>query len=255
MRAGVGAMLGAGGLVVAGAWHAGPAATKIEALRRRTLPAMAGMGRIDHVALTFDDGPDPASTPRFLEVLDGLGWTATFFALGTMVERAPGLLAEMAAAGHEIGLHGWSHRSLLKRTPSSTRDDLRRSFDLVAELTGVPPSWYRPPFGVLSGPAWAQARRLGMTTVLWSAWGRDWRAEASPGSVLADVSAGVLPGGCVLLHDSDCTSAPGAWRAALGALPLLADLFAGQGLDVGPLRDHDHRRRQLRAPVATTARR
>ena len=242
MGAGAGVVLGVGGLAAVGAWHAGPAVTKIEALRRRALPALAGMGRVDHVALTFDDGPDPASTPRFLDALDGLGWKATFFALGMMVERAPGLLAEASAAGHEIGLHGWSHRSLLKRAPGPTRDDLRRSFDKVAEVTGVAPRWYRPPFGLLTGSAWAQASRLGMTSVLWSAWGRDWRAEANPATVVADVAGGVLAGGCVLLHDSDCTSAPGAWRAALGALPGLAELFAERGLEVGSLAQHDHPR-------------
>jgi hypothetical protein len=56
--------------------------------------------------------------------------------------------------------------------------------------------------------------------------------------VAADVLGGLGPGGCVLLHDSDCTSAPGSWQSALGALPILADAFAERGLSVGPLREH-----------------
>ncbi|MGP2438842.1 polysaccharide deacetylase family protein, partial [Streptomyces sp. JW3] len=59
--------------------HIGPAATWLPGPRRRLLPGLAGRGRPGHVALTFDDGPDPASTPRFLDVLDDLGVRATFF--------------------------------------------------------------------------------------------------------------------------------------------------------------------------------
>jgi peptidoglycan/xylan/chitin deacetylase (PgdA/CDA1 family) len=75
--------------------------------------------------------------------------------------------------------------------------------------------------------------------VLWTAWGRDWTARATPGTVARTVARGLRPGGTVLLHDSDCTSAPGAWHAALGALPRLAELVAHRGgLTVGPLADH-----------------
>jgi peptidoglycan-N-acetylglucosamine deacetylase len=74
--------------------------------------------------------------------------------------------------------------------------------------------------------------------VLWSAWGRDWRAEATPGSVVADLDRGILRGGTILLHDSDCTSATSAWRITVAALPLLAEHLDRMGLRVGPLRDH-----------------
>jgi peptidoglycan/xylan/chitin deacetylase (PgdA/CDA1 family) len=77
-----------------------------------------------------------------------------------------------------------------------------------------------------------------MRAVLWTAWGRDWRAEASPASVRADVAAGRLDGGTVLLHDSDCASDPGSWRTTVAALPRLADLFAERGLEVGALSEH-----------------
>jgi hypothetical protein len=74
--------------------------------------------------------------------------------------------------------------------------------------------------------------------VLWTAWGRDWRAEADAESVIADLSPDLCPGATILLHDSDCTSAPGAWRSALGALPLLAEDLERRGLLVGTLADH-----------------
>jgi hypothetical protein len=77
-----------------------------------------------------------------------------------------------------------------------------------------------------------------MSTVLWTTWGRDWRREATPDTVVTDVTRRYLDGGTVLLHDSDCTSYPGSWRSALGALPGLADEFATRGLTVGPVGDH-----------------
>jgi peptidoglycan/xylan/chitin deacetylase (PgdA/CDA1 family) len=90
----------------------------------------------------------------------------------------------------------------------------------------------------LSGGSLAAAHRLGLRTVLWTTWGRDWRAEATPETVVADVVDGLKPGATVLLHDSDCTSAPGSWKATLGALPGLAEVFARRRLVVGPLGDH-----------------
>ena len=74
--------------------------------------------------------------------------------------------------------------------------------------------------------------------MLWSAWGRDWRAEATPASVVADIGRGVVAGGTVLLHDSDCTSATSSWRTTVAALPLLAELLDGLGLRVGTLAGH-----------------
>jgi peptidoglycan-N-acetylglucosamine deacetylase len=218
--------------------HAAPAISGIAPLRARLWPQLAGLGSPGHVALTFDDGPDPSSTPRFLEALDRLGWTATFFMLGRMARRAPSLAAEVAGAGHEIALHGEDHRNLLLRMPAAAVSDLRSGYDAVAEASGREPAWFRPPYGVLSAGAVIGARRIRIRTVLWTSWGRDWRAEATPQTVVADVARGVVAGGTVLLHDSDCTSAAGAWQSALGALPMLAEAFARDGLVVGPLGAH-----------------
>lgn len=81
----------------------GPAATWLPAVRR-LLPGLAGAGAADHVALTFDDGPDPRSTPRFLDELARLGCRATFFVLGEMLERHPALGRRVVADGHEIAV-------------------------------------------------------------------------------------------------------------------------------------------------------
>jgi peptidoglycan/xylan/chitin deacetylase (PgdA/CDA1 family) len=213
----------------------------------RLTPALVGVGRPGHVALTFDDGPDPASTPQFLAALDRLGWHATFFVLGAMVRRAPGLTAEIAAAGHEVAVHGDTHGNMLRRTPRVAADDISRARDTIAGAAGVEPSWFRPPFGILSFSALRAARRAGLATVLWTTWGRDWRREATPETVVSDVTRRYVDGGTVLLHDSDCTSYPGSWRASLGALPRLADEFARRQLTVGPVGEHGLRTRPGRA--------
>jgi peptidoglycan-N-acetylglucosamine deacetylase len=230
-------LAGVGALV-----HAGPGLVGLYPPGMYVVPALHGRGRPGHVALTFDDGPDPASTPAFLAELDRLGWRATFFMLGSMARRAPGLAAEVAAAGHEIAAHGDEHRNMLRRSPWAARDDIRRCRDTLAELTGAQAAFFRPPFGTLAFGALWGARREGLTTVLWTNWGRDWRGGASPHDVVSEILRRDLDGATVLLHDSDCHSERGSWRGALGALALLADVFAERGMTVGPLHDHGLRR-------------
>ena len=222
----------------AGLTYGIPSLTTLRRLRLRWTPALAGLGAPDHVALTFDDGPDPVSTPQFLDVLAELDVRATFFVLGGLLERAPTLAREMAAAGHELAVHGWDHRPMLLRGPRSTHDHLARPRDLVVEITGRAPRFVRPPHGILSAGLLVAARRLDLSPVLWSAWGRDWTAEATPGSVLGTLAPDLCGGATVLLHDCDCTSAPGAWRSALGALPGIAARCDDAGLRLGPLAEH-----------------
>ncbi|MFI6846456.1 polysaccharide deacetylase family protein [Kitasatospora sp. NBC_00085] len=219
--------------------HLSPAAVRLTAVRRTVARRTAGYGTEPrHVALTFDDGPDRRSTPYILDALDGIGARATFFLLGAMLERAPGLGRELVARGHEVAVHGWHHRQQWYPAPGRDLRELRRATEAVTGLCGARPRWYRPPYGVrTAGPALA-AHRLGLRTVLWTAWGRDWTDRATADSVFATARPGLTGGATLLLHDSDCTSAPGSWRATLGALPLIAAHCRSHGLTLGPLRDH-----------------
>ncbi|GAA3835198.1 polysaccharide deacetylase family protein [Streptomyces coacervatus] len=229
---------GAALLPTLAALHGAPVISTFGPLRNRTMPRLAGQGRPDHIALTFDDGPDPLSTPHFLRALEARGIRATFFLLGSMLVRTPGLAQEMAAAGHEIGIHGWHHRALLLRGPRATHDDLARARDLVAQVTGELPRLFRPPYGVMTTSTHLACRRLGLTPVLWTAWGEDWRSRATPRSVHDTVTRDLRGGGTILLHDSDCTSAPGSWCTTLAALPRILDTCAAHDWHTGPLRDH-----------------
>lgn len=215
-----------------------PGATAITPLRSALAPGLAGVGAADHVALTFDDGPDPVSTPQILEVLAQHGVQATFFTLGVMVERTPALAREMLAAGHELAVHGFEHRMLLARPPRSTLRDIARARDLLTGVTGCRPRYYRPPYGVLTAGALRAAAQLDLRPVLWTASGKDWTARATAESVHRRVTRGSLAGGTILLHDADCTSAPGAWRSTLAALPQLLENCRSRGLRVGRLDQH-----------------
>jgi peptidoglycan/xylan/chitin deacetylase (PgdA/CDA1 family) len=155
-----------------------------------------------------------------------------------MAAAAPGLAAEVAAAGHEVAVHGWAHRYTVLRGPRAVAGDLARARDAVADATGAQPRFYRPPYGVLSAGALAAARRLRLTPVLWTCWGREWTAGASPRSVFTTLTQHLAGGATVLLHDSDCTSPPGSAAAALGALPLLLEECAIRGLVAGPVAEH-----------------
>jgi peptidoglycan-N-acetylglucosamine deacetylase len=225
----------AAGLAIA---QAGPGITGFGPVRSVAFRRLAGWGDAGHVAVTFDDGPDPASTPEFLRVLADHGVRATFFMLGSMVARAPGLAAEIAAAGHEVGVHGWDHRYLPARGPTATRSDLTRATKLIADVTGTRPWLFRPPYGVLSGLSLITARDLGLTPLLWGAWGREWDAGANGDVVLRTVLRGLDGGATVLLHDSGCTAPPGSWQAALAAVSPLLDECARRGLQVGTVAEH-----------------
>ncbi|MER5863213.1 polysaccharide deacetylase family protein [Kitasatospora sp. NPDC002040] len=232
------ALLAGAATVAVEAAHLAPAAARLAPVGRRLRPGLAGHGAPGHVALTFDDGPDPASTPRFLDGLEALGVRATFFLLGDMLERAPALGRELTDRGHEVAVHGWHHRRQWRPSPRRDARELRRTVEAVTAACGVRPTWYRPPYGVLTAGLLAAARGAELRPVLWTAWGRDWTDRATAASVYRTLLPDLRGGATVLLHDSDCTSAPGAWRSALGALPQLAERCAQLGLTLGPLRDH-----------------
>lgn len=237
-RFAVATAVGAGAAGIGVAVQGAPLVTFLPPLRP-LWPVLSGYGRADHVALTFDDGPDTASTPAFLDLLRGRGVRATFFLLGSMVARHPDLPRRLVEEGHEIAVHGWDHRNHLRHLPGrATRDQLARTAELLTSATGTRPRWFRPPFGALTTADLAAARAVGLQPVLWTAWGRDWEQRATPESVLRTATKDLWGGGTLLLHDSDCTSAPLSWQATLGALPLLLDWCAERGFAVGPLAEH-----------------
>lgn len=218
--------------------HVGPAATWLPPVRDLLAPGLAGRGRATHIALTFDDGPDPVSTPRFLDALDDLGVKATFFLLGARMARAPELTVETAARGHELAIHGWSHRPQWRPTPTRDIRDLRRAIALAEAASGTRPHWFRPPYGVLTSGLWHAAHTLDLRPILWGAWGRDWIEPGSPDHVYRTLAPRLRGGTTLLLHDTSPNGHGEAWRSTLAALPRIVERCRAEGYEVGPLAEH-----------------
>ncbi|GAC1317336.1 MAG: polysaccharide deacetylase family protein [Acidimicrobiales bacterium] len=180
------------------------------------------------VALTFDDGPDPATTPYLLDRLDALRLKATFFCLGERVVAHPGLVGEILARGHQVASHGFRHEHHFARTPRWVRRDLDAAIGAL-EAAGVEPRWFRPPYGQTTGPTMLEAKRHHVGLVLWSAWGREWD-EPDAAHVARRVIPELRAGAIVLLHDADVDSPPGSARRAAEALGPIAHALAEKGL-------------------------
>jgi peptidoglycan/xylan/chitin deacetylase (PgdA/CDA1 family) len=187
------------------------------------------------VALTFDDGPSPATTPHTLDLLDELGMQATFFVLGELAEAHGDLVAEIRRRGHTVGSHGYRHEHHLLRGPGWIRRDTAAAVAAVA-ATGAPPRWYRPPYGQLTARTVLEARRHDMEVVLWSIWGHEW-SETAAEPVMERLAGGLEPGAIVLLHDTDVSCPPGTAARTHRTLELLAGTLAERHLRAVTLDD------------------
>jgi peptidoglycan/xylan/chitin deacetylase (PgdA/CDA1 family) len=184
----------------------------------------------DGVALTFDDGPHPEGTPPVLEALAIRGARATFFVIGEQVERYPSLAAEVVAAGHRLAVHGYRHRNQMRLLPHQFADDLDRGIDVIGTVYGRRPTLYRPPYGIFTLPGLAAVRRSSLEPLLWSRWGRDWRANTGPEQIAQLASSRARPRDVILLHDADWYSSAGSHRRTAAALPRVLDALEDAGL-------------------------
>jgi peptidoglycan-N-acetylglucosamine deacetylase len=181
------------------------------------------------IALTFDDGPDPLTTPAVLHTLARFGAHATFFVLGEKVRAAPDVLRAIARAGHTIGIHGDRHDRLLSlRSPKHIVAELERARVSVAEIIGHKPRLFRPPVGHVSPRTAVATNQLGLTIVGWSVRGRDGLSSTSVPDVERRVRAGLRPGVIVLLHDA--AERGGREPAGIAALPAILECAARAGL-------------------------
>jgi peptidoglycan/xylan/chitin deacetylase (PgdA/CDA1 family) len=141
--------------------------------------AMIAPRRPGELALTFDDGPNPAWTPQLLDTLDAHDVRATFFLVGRYAQAEPDIVRRIHAAGHLIGNHSWSHPNLALAASARVNEELTRTSQLLEQIIGSPIGYFRPPFGARRPIVLKIARSLGMTSVLWNAITTDWR-EPSP---------------------------------------------------------------------------
>ncbi|GAB6859014.1 polysaccharide deacetylase family protein [Microbacterium xylanilyticum] len=153
------------------------------------------------LALTYDDGPDPASTPGVLDMLERHGAPATFFVLSDHAAQHPEIVRRIVADGHELALHGADHRSLLTMSTAQARRTLREARDVVEQISGRPIRLYRPPYGRHTAAQARMIHRIGMRMVIWSGVADDW-IDAPAATVARKAIARIFPGSILLLHDT-----------------------------------------------------
>ncbi|MEU3453994.1 polysaccharide deacetylase family protein [Micromonospora sp. NPDC006766] len=183
------------------------------------------------VALTFDDGPDPAYTPQVLALLRQYGVKATFCVVGENAESSPDLIQAIVSEGHTLCNHSWSHdENMGKRSPDTIRADLLRTNEAIrAAVPDAAIAYYRQPGGNWTSPIVSIAQDLGMTSLHWGVDPSDWQAPGVT-RIIQRVLSQTEPGSIVLMHD-----AGGDRRGTVTALEyLLPELLSRFQLEALP---------------------
>lgn len=178
------------------------------------------------VALTFDDGPSEA-TPALLEALAREGVPATFFQCGANVERLPHVARAVAEAGHEIGNHSHTHPFFHFRSARFMAAELARAQRAIEDATGTRPRWMRAPYGVRWFGLREAQRETGLTGIMWSVIGYDWKLTAD--AIVQRVSGGLAGGAIVLLHDGRRLESNPPVGATVEAVRRLLPLIRSRG--------------------------
>jgi peptidoglycan/xylan/chitin deacetylase (PgdA/CDA1 family) len=155
------------------------------------------------IALSFDDGPNDAVTPRILDILERQQVKATFFLVGQHVAGREPTVRRMYSDGHEIGNHSWSHADFSKLSPAEVDSQIRLAQAAIAGA-GVPaPRLFRPPYGSVDQVVMSH---VGMTVVRWNIDPEDWKVR-NAAAIHQKVMADARPGGIILMHDTDPATA------------------------------------------------
>ncbi len=190
------------------------------------------LGTITHVhtheplvALTFDDGPHPATTPRFLELLEGHGARGTFFLIGKLAQRYPQLVARIVGGGHALGNHSWDHPSF----PAIPARERRRQIRAWAAAVGAtPPKLFRPPYGDQTLASRLDPLWLGWKVVTWNVTANDWHGDSAE-QIASRVLERLRPGSIVLLHESLFRYEDARYAAREAVLQALAAVLGTAG--------------------------
>lgn len=186
------------------------------------------------VAITFDDGPHPEYTPWVLDILKQFQVKACFFVLGEKAKEYPELLLRIQTEGHEIASHGYRHHISWLAGPRGIKQDVRQASSIITEITGRPPRFYRPPWGLFNLFSLPYYRLYGQQVVLWSFMSWDWNRRSTAGSIARKVLLRTQNGSILVFHDSDDVpwAAPGAPAAMINALPVILTELKQRGLQV-----------------------
>jgi len=218
------AAIAAAGGALAGGWGAIAPSSQLFG------PTIRYTGNPKTIALTFDDGPNPAITPGLLDLLDRYNVRATFFLIGRFVRACPQLAAEIAARGHLLANHTENHPRLTFCSPARILDELARCREAIQSAAGREVTWMRPPFG-FRGPQLNRAvRRAGIAgVVMWSLWLWDWYPQ--PAERVIRRLRRARGGDIVLLHDGDYHRLGGDRRHSVAALEHWLPRWKDAGLE------------------------
>ncbi|HHW56946.1 MAG TPA: polysaccharide deacetylase family protein [Clostridia bacterium] len=172
------------------------------------------------VALTFDDGPVPEYTERYVDILKSMDVKATFFVIGKNAERHPELLKYIVENGNEIGLHSYSHFNMKKMKPEQMVDELYKTQKILVEATGIKPTLFRPPYGAFNRTLLEISDALGLNVTLWNVDPDDWRSPAVE-SVVNRVISHTKNGSVILMHEGKINT--------LAALPQIIEKLKAEG--------------------------
>jgi len=216
------------GAFVVFAWGAvNPGSGLFGPLVRRLPVARAALGE---VWLTVDDGPDPATTPTLLDMLDAHGARAVFFLIGEKAALHPELVREVARRGHGVGNHSLTHPAgwFWALTPGAVWREVAGCQAVLGGILGVAPVWFRPPAGHHNIFVVPVIRALGLRMMVWDCRGYDavWR---DVGAVLRRIGRGLGPGSIILMHDA----VPHAPAVLAGVLEMLRARGLCTGLPEG----------------------
>lgn len=176
------------------------------------------------IALTIDDGPHYKTTPEILAVLKEKNVHATFFVLGANVDERPDILAQEAAEGHEIAIHGYHHNSLVGISQLRIKEELSKTEEAIRKVLPLRPVLFRPPGGEYNDTVLTIAKEKGYSIVLWNIDPKDWTRPPVQ-AVRDNVLKAIAPGSIILLHDGQYP------LPTPKALALIIDQLREQGYD------------------------
>ena len=179
----------------------------------------AALAQTRFCALTFDDGPDGPYTRKTAEILARYNVPATFFVVGSKVAGRPDDVRALAAAGHEIANHSWSHPDFTTLSRAGQQTEIRRCQQQLEKL-GLTPRWFRPPYGAFNRGVTKCVQGEGLQSVLWTVDPQDWR---QPGADVIErrVLDGSVNGAVILLHSTNAQT--------VAALPRIIERLQGRG--------------------------
>ncbi|MBX3609927.1 MAG: polysaccharide deacetylase family protein [Hydrogenophaga sp.] len=181
----------------------------------------AGEATHQAIALTIDDGPDPAVTPQVLDVLDALGARATFFCIGHRAQTHAALCRDIVRRGHRVENHGFSHSHAFSVFgPSRMRDDILAAQHMLSDITGQAPRFFRPTAGLRNPWLDPVLHELGLTLASWTRRGFDTRT-GDAATVHRRLTRGLQGGDILLLHDGHARQTAQGTPVLNAVLPLL----------------------------------